>query len=422
MDLFEKITDYIIKSFFLVYSYVSHKQNIIFIPHKEMCINDHYSIINYKSDSALTFARHVLDNNLLLNKNIIIASAVTNNDEITNELKALDFSRNITFVNPFNDSENKWINFKNRITFYHKFATSSHVFTSQTPVFRPLARSKRIKMINLGYYMAPIKDSTHDKKDPFYMGYETISTNDFDNYIVSSEVSKRLIMATYGFKYNQFLTYGLCRNDYLYTKGTEYELRGNILKHVPYKVNKVILYTPTHRDNKFYDSDSSIGKQLMGFDTDLKKLDSFLQKEGFFMICKIHPKQIKSINKAYLPKSITIFEANHKYGLAELMKVSDLLVTDYTSGYFDYLILDKPVIFNLYDRNRYESNRGLIFNHIESICAGEIIYNQNEFQDALKNINNNTEKYRDKRRDILYMLNDNLDNKTCNRIADYYFN
>ena len=405
-----------------MYSYISNKQNILFLPHKEMCINDHYSILNYKSDSALTFARHIIDNNLLLNKKIIVAAAITDNYEVINGLSNIGISRNIIFVNPFNDSENKWRNFKNRIKFYHKLATSSHVFTSQTPVFRPLARSKRIKMINLGYYMAPIKDSTHDRKDPFYMGYDTISKGDFDNYIVSSEVSKRLIMATYGFKYNQFLTFGLCRNDYLYTKGTEYDLKESILKHVPYKVKKIILYTPTHRDNRFNDDDSNIGKQLMGFDTDIKELDSFLQKEGFFMICKIHPKQIKAIDKTSLPKSISIFEANPKYGLAELMKISDLLVTDYTSGYFDYLILDKPVIFNLYDRNRYESNRGLIFNHIESICAGEIIYNQNEFQIALKNIDSNTEKYRDKRKDILYMLNDNLDDKACNRIANYYFN
>lgn len=422
MITIDKILYFVIRFFFLIFSYLSKKTNILFLPHKEMCINDHYSILNYRSDSALTFARYILDNNLLDKRPMVIcATSTIDISAIKCYLNNNSINREVKIAYPFMDSGNKWLDFKRMIYFYYLFSTSSHVFTSQTPVFRPLARCKRIKVVNLGYYMAPIKDSTHDKKSPFYQGYDTMSLHDFDYYIVSSEVSKRLIMATYGFEYNQYKTLGLCRNDYLYTKTKEDNLRNELLNKLSYKVKKIILYTPTHRDNKFDETNLSEGKKLMGFDANLEEMDRYFQKEGFYMICKMHPKQLKDIKKDILPQSIALFEPNHNYGLAELMKVSDLLVTDYTSGYFDYLILDKPVIFNLYDRERYLSNRGLIFNNIESICAGEIIYNQIEFFNALTNIEKNCMANKEKRKDILHMLDENLDSNSCSRIFNYFF-
>ena len=47
----------------------------------------------------------------------------------------------------------------------------------------------------------------------------------------------------------------------------------------------------------------------------------------------------------------------------ELYLVSDLLITDYSSVYFDYLNLNKPVIFINTDEDTYKDERGFIFDN-----------------------------------------------------------
>lgn len=48
------------------------------------------------------------------------------------------------------------------------------------------------------------------------------------------------------------------------------------------------------------------------------------------------------------------------------MAVSDVLITDYTSAYFDFLLLDKPVVFNFYDFEEYSETRGFSFTPIKT--------------------------------------------------------
>ena len=419
-----KSIGYLVKLFFLALSYVTNKRYVMFVPHRYMSQNDQYSILNYKSDSSLTFANYILTNDLLMDKRIVIVISKSNDINLISDYLSKRFPTRkielVYFPNSFK-GESFYKKIANYLTFHWKMSLCSHVFTSQTPLFRPLARSSKILMTDLGYYMAPIKDSSHDRSSKVYIDYQSMNKSDYNYYIVSSEVSKRLIMASYGFDYSQFEVLGLCRNDYLFSSEYPERLRSEILKDVPYDVKSIVLYTPTHRDNLTDVSQFSAAKSLFGFDTDLGKLDSFFQKEGIYMICKIHPKQHSLIKQNELPQSISLFKANNQYGLAELMKVSDALITDYTSGYFDYLILDKPVVFNLYDIKKYTKTRGLIFNPIDPICAGDCVHDEEEFIKALEELEVNKSKYRDKRKIVLDMLNCYKDSNSCKRVYDFFW-
>jgi CDP-glycerol glycerophosphotransferase (TagB/SpsB family) len=52
--------------------------------------------------------------------------------------------------------------------------------------------------------------------------------------------------------------------------------------------------------------------------------------------------------------------ASHKFDLYELLSSADVLITDYSSVYFDFLLLDKPIVFVRTDRSSYQSNRGFL--------------------------------------------------------------
>ena len=396
----------------------------MFIPHEHMCMNDHYSIMNYRSDSALTFANYILSNNLLLDKVIIVGVFPSDDISVIQKYLRDHFpKRKVVLANLFGwrKEQNAFRRYLNRKELFKMIANSSHVFTSQTPLFRPIAKSNRIKFINLGYYVAPIKDSTHDKNNRIYIDYQSITEKDYDYYIVSSEVSKRLIMATYSIGYNHYKVLGMCRNDYLFSDDFPQTLREDIINSVSYPVKKIVLYTPTHRDNLAELTQFNATQNLFGFSSDLVSLNEFFKEQGLLLICKVHPKQHHLIKQNELPESIVLFEANNCYGLAELMKVSDALITDYTSGYFDYLILDKPVLFNFTDISEYGATRGLIFNPIYPICAGDVVRNEAELKVALANLESNRDIYSEKRKDVLEMFHFYRDSNTCERVYNYFF-
>lgn len=88
-------------------------------------------------------------------------------------------------------------------------------------------------------------------------------------------------------------------------------------------------------------------RSILGYvDCDLLKLSKILLKFNAALILKLHPLQNKTVLKKDLPKGILVFEQTYKYGLYDLLSFSDGMITDYTSTYFDFLLVNKPVIFN----------------------------------------------------------------------------
>ena len=73
----------------------------------------------------------------------------------------------------------------------------------------------------------------------------------------------------------------------------------------------------------------------------------------------------------------------------ELLAATDILVTDYSSCFFDYLLMDKPIIHYLYDYSYYSNNdRGLYYTKDEAAC-GDVVYDKEELiQSILDNLNN----------------------------------
>lgn len=419
----KRIVNYIFKLAFYLYSFISNKKRILFIPHPGMARNDNYSIMNYHSDCALSFANYILTNKLLADKIITITISKHNDIENLRKYTTTQFpDRKIEFVYSFDAVSSGSIrDIHNRLKFYKAISESSHIFTSITYILRPLFSNKQQIVVDLGYYSCPFKNDLFNKDAPIYMGIDKISEKDCRYYVCASELSIRLILPTMSIPYEKYLNLGMCRNDYLFSDKTEDQLRAKLKDSVNYQVNRIILYTPTHRDYENDKGSTNISRELLGFDADIDSINSCLIANECMIICKLHPKQNKEIISKSLPPSIILHEANEEYGLSELMKASDALITDYTSGYFDYLILNKPVIFNFYDVDIYKKTRGFTFEPIESICAGDIVYDENSFKKAISDLDQN-EHVNNKHREIIRnMVFSHQDTCSCERIFEFIF-
>ncbi len=137
---------------------------------------------------------------------------------------------------------------------------------------------------------------------------------------------------------------GYPRNDRLIN--TTEEERREIRKQLGVDDKKVILYAPTWRDNQHTSGQGYTYKTEVDFD----KLQKELGGE-YVILFRAHYLVANSFDFSKYPGFVIDMSS---YGdINELYIASDLLVTDYSSTFFDYANLKKPVIFYMYDLEEY---------------------------------------------------------------------
>lgn len=393
-------------------------QAIMFMPHSGFSINDLSDLFNYQSDSAMTFAHYLLENNLQAEKEFILF--VPSEKYIEKSCKkAQELFPGVKFK--FLSWDNYYYDyndlkcFRKVLQFCRCVNKSSHIFVSIT--YRLEKYLSNQVVVDLNYYPAPFKNDLLSKASKYYMDFSKVGQG-YTNMLFTSELAIRMVMPTMLHSRGFYLDFGLCRNDNLYVSDDCKAIREEITGLLSYCVNKIVLYTPTHRD--YEESTDDASRSIFGFSFDLRQFDEVLKKEGIVIICKLHPKQNTNVLLKELPESILIHQANERYGLTELMKASDCMIADYSSGYFDYLVLNKPVIFNWYDLDRYINERGLSYNPVDSIAAGQIVTNKEELLDALCHIETNMIRWETKRKFVRDLFFTYQDGNTCDRVYKHF--
>lgn len=180
---------------------------------------------------------------------------------------------------------------------------------------------------------------------------------------------------------DQIIKAGLPRNSLFYDS----ELVENIRKKIIFQLKKkclqvdekakIITYMPTFRDKS--DNSFDFGK-LLG----TSQFNSVLSKYNAVIIQKSHiVNQIRNdtMNNNIEKRVITCNE----YAAQELMAASDILITDYSSCFFDFLILNRPIIHYLYDYDYYlNDDRGLYYNKEDVVC-GDVAQSEDELLDVI---------------------------------------
>jgi len=179
-------------------------------------------------------------------------------------------------------------------------------------------------------------------------------------YAVSS--SKRLseiFKSALRINESQILQYGLPRNDCFFD-GT---LKPR--KYSEIKYSKLIAYMPTHRNTG---STPIVISDLF----DLKKLNEFcVRNEILFVIKKhfYHNAEVTDVSEY----SNIIDLTGRPFDTQELLFNTDMLISDYSSVYIDYLLLDRPVLYYAYDYDKYlATDRNLYFDY-EEAAPGYIV-------------------------------------------------
>lgn len=215
----------------------------------------------------------------------------------------------------------------------------------------------------------------------------TISRNTYENYnyfISSSDENTEKVISAFrdnNSKKGKIIQHGQPRNDYLINNidNIEYMLELRRIFFYKYGIpvdKKIVTYLPTFRDNN-----STLFSFVSSLDTSKKsELEAQLESMNAVLLEKTHFVDLEMRKKSQvsqLSNNILDIGQYRDIDTQELLLVTDLLITDYSSCYFDYLLLDRPIIHFIYDYSNFrDKDRGFYYN-IEDVAGGAIVKDEN---------------------------------------------
>lgn len=233
------------------------------------------------------------------------------------------------------------------------------------------------------------------------------SMNNYKLFISSSAEVSSIFSSAYGTEMQSqaLRVTGFPRNDSLYLKGDLQTKRRN-----SNKLRKGI-YMPTFRD---WHKDSGFLFYNYGFD--IVTAETVLRKYNAQLFIRLHPEA--KLGKHLLDqfKKSDFIRFDDSADIYETITEFDFLITDYSSIFFDYLVIDRPIIFTPFDKSDYLNGRGLYFDY-DDITPGMKANNWSQVFDNLAQILSGNDEYVERRQMIKRRLIDNVDANNCARVC-----
>ena len=159
---------------------------------------------------------------------------------------------------------------------------------------------------------------------------------------------------------------------------------------------KVILYAPTYRglDPYRYAPDA----------LDIGKFADALS-DDYILIIKQHQtlKDLPEIPEKYRDKFAFDMTRGRGMNINELMTVSDICISDYSSVVYEFALFERPIIFFTFDIDEYSDERGLYYSYEQLAEGGPMFTTNDEMIDYIKNIDTRFDKEKVKRYKEKYM-------------------
>lgn len=248
--------------------------------------------------------------------------------------------------------------------------------------------------------------------------------NYFSYIIATSEFFGKIMQKSFNCTKNQILICGQPRNDELFIKNS---LKKDIQIE---NFDKVIIWLPTFRKssrlnlmNTKCEIKSELNFPIIDNIEKMKEINEILKYKNSILIIKPHPMQDLNDKDLIQYSNIKILtqELLNKNNISvyNLIKESDSLITDYSSVYFDYLLLNRPIGFTINDINDYSDSRGFVIDNPFEIMPGEMITDYKSFKIFIKNTIEGFDKYSEKRKSINELCNVYKNGGFCKQILEF---
>ena len=256
------------------------------------------------------------------------------------------------------------------------FLTSKYFFYSFGKY--PIKPASNQMVVNLWHGM-PLK-----KIGNLEVGMEEIDYNFFTKLVSSSALFTPIMKAAFKAEDNQILLVGNIRNDELFKKEKE----------------KNIIWMPTYRNsNNYHDSQEALIFSLG--EEDFSKIQQILSKHDYQLYIKLHPLEESRLHVQMNHSNIHLLTEeiiSEQYDtLYTFLGTTSALITDYSSVFLDYYLLNRPVAFTINDYEEYKDKRGFVFEDVKSLMVGSVIRDSHDLLEFLESVMKSEDSYIEER-------------------------
>jgi CDP-glycerol glycerophosphotransferase (TagB/SpsB family) len=167
---------------------------------------------------------------------------------------------------------------------------------------------------------------------------------------------------------------------------------------------KLILYAPTFRPDG--------SNPLDQIEDSLHEFNSLLKEKNWFLLLCLHPKFASKQNTETHNLS-HIMSIEPGFDLYPHLKDIDILITDYSNIYIDFLLLDKELVFFTFDKDWYAQETGL-YDDFEELTPGPHVTDFDQLLIALQT----KDAYKEQRERVRKTLFDHQDGFSAKRVFD----
>lgn len=262
---------------------------------------------------------------------------------------------------------------------YH-IATSKQVIVDNYYGFLSTTSFKKdVQCIQIWHAVGAIKrfgaqDATNIGRTPAARRRFKKVYKQFGQFAIGSGHMEKIFKKAFLVEEGLFLKTGVPRTDFLFDETKHRQIEESLLNcNMFLKDKKVILYAPTFRR---YESDPE------NMRLDLQKMYTALKGE-YVLLIKFHP-EIKLQLDLGTEYQRFVFNYSDYPNINELMIISDILITDYSSIPMEFALLKRKMIFFAYDLEVYKKENGL-WEVYDTSVPGPVVKNTDEIIDAIVN-------------------------------------
>lgn len=316
---------------------------------------------------------------------------------------------NINFL--FQTKPYKDLTYKEIKKFVNACVTSKVIVLDEfTPQIHCINLKPETKLIQLWHACGAFKTFGFSRISKPKGSVQTTSNHrSYDYVTVSSKYCQKCHSEGFGISTSNVVPTGIARTDIFFDEEYKTKFRNRFYNEYPnLKNKKVILFAPTFRGD--IKEEAYYPMELF----DVKRVLDYLG-DRYAIIIKHHPfiKEKHNVPEEYKDRVIDLSE---NIEINDLLFVSDLIITDYSSLVFEGAILNKPMYFYAYDLKEYIELRDFYFD-FQHYIPGRICM---ELEALLKEIKKENYNY-DKLNQFREMFFDDLDGQSSQRIADLLY-
>ena len=212
----------------------------------------------------------------------------------------------------------------------------------------------------------------------------SLTHKNYTEAIVSSPEIAAIYAEAFGIDESRVKPVGVPRTDMLFDESYRAETVERLIDKEPrLKGKKICLFAPTFRGNSV--NDAYYPKEFL----DVKRLADDLG-EDWAIILKYHP-FIKNAPEIPVEVKDRVFDFGDEREINDILFITDVLVTDYSSVIFENAVLRNPSVLYAPDLADYTGERGFYYEYGAYSC-GQVVTNESDLAEAIKNAESNTEK------------------------------